>query len=139
MKRLFCFFVLALCAQLCYADESVAGHQLGSYSQFVTWLVSTFAILAVIFLFAFLLKKTRFVKSNTGKLVLLNQLYLGQKQRLAIIKAENRKLLIGISAGQITTLAELDDDKEQFDAAIREQQVLHEHQEHKTHDESNQN
>lgn len=137
MKRLYCFFLLASLSGNSNADESLAGHQLGSYTQFVTWLVSTFAILAVIFLFAYLLKKTRFVKSNTGKLVLLNQLYLGQKQRLAIIKAENKKLLIGISSGQITTLAELEDSKEQFASVMR--QDLQKQEECISHDESNQN
>ena len=102
--------LLSLCllsyAGIAVSDETTSGHELSSASQLFTWLLSTFAILAIILVVAYLLKKTRFVRNNSGKLVILNQLYLGPKQRVVVVKAKNRQIMLGVTQSQITYLTD---------------------------------
>lgn len=115
-------FLLSLCllsyAGIAVSDETTSGHELSSAGQLFTWLLSTFVILAVILAVAFLLKKTRFVRNSQGKLVILNQLYLGPKQRVVIVKARNRQIMLGVTQNQITYLTDLDDEKNEFDKEL---------------------
>lgn len=116
--------LLSLCllsyAGIAVSDETTSGHELSSASQLFTWLLSTFAILAIILVVAYLLKKTRFVRNNSGKLVILNQLYLGTKQRVVVVKAKNRQIMLGVTQSQITYLTDLDDEKAEFDKVLED-------------------
>ena len=107
--------LLSLCllsyAGIAVSDETTSGHELSSASQLFTWLLSTFAILAIILVVAYLLKKTRFV---------LNQLYLGPKQRVVVVKAKNRQIMLGVTQSQITYLTDLDDEKAEFDKVLED-------------------
>ena len=66
------------------------------------------------------MKKTRFVRNNSGKLVILNQLYLGPKQRVVVVKAKNRQIMLGVTQSQITYLTDLDDEKAEFDKVLED-------------------
>lgn len=110
----------AVLCSIAVSDETTSGHELSSASQLFTWLLSTFAILAIILVVAYLLKKTRFVRNNSGKLVILNQLYLGPKQRVVIVKAKNRQIMLGVTQSQITYLTDLDDEKSEFDKVLED-------------------
>ena len=116
--------MLSLCllayAGIAVSDETTSGHELSSASQLFTWLLSTFAILAIILVVAYLLKKTRFVRNNSGKLVILNQLYLGPKQRVVVVKAKNRQIMLGVTQSHIPSLTDLDDEKAEFDKVLED-------------------
>ena len=111
--------LLSLCllsyAGIAVSDETTSGHELSSASQLFTWLLSTFAILAIILVVAYLLKKTRFVRNNSGKLVIL-----GPKQRVVVVKAKNRQIMLGVTQSQITYLTDLDDEKAEFDKVLED-------------------
>ena len=66
------------------------------------------------------MKKTRFVRNNSGKLVILNQLYLGPKQRVVVVKAKNRQIMLGVTQSQITYLTDWDDEKSEFDKVLED-------------------
>lgn len=116
--------LLSLCllsyAGTAVSDETASGHQLSSAGQLFTWLLSTFAILAVILVIAYLLKKTRFVRNSQGKLSIVNQLYLGPKQRVIVVKAKNRQIMLGVTQNQITYLTDLEDEKAEFDRVLED-------------------
>ena len=84
----------------------------------ISWMVSTFAILFIIFLMAYLLKKTKFVKVNKGTLGIENQLFLSPKQKVVLIRAGTRKILLGVTQTQITYLADLEDPKLEFEKVM---------------------
>jgi flagellar protein FliO/FliZ len=79
-------------------------------------LLWTLACIVVILVLAFVV--TRLVAANggvrrggsgfrAGRLNVLSQLALGREQRLLLVEAGERYFLLGVTAGQITTLAEL--------------------------------
>ena len=44
-----------------------------------------------------------------------NQLYVGPKQRVVIVKAGSKKVLLGVTQNQITYLTDVDDVKLEFE------------------------
>ncbi len=103
-----------------YADETVSkdpmpkGPVIDTTSIF-SWLMSTFAIILLICVLAYFLKKTRFVKVNKGSLAIDNQMYVGPKQRVVIIRAGSKKILLGVTQTTITYLCDIDDPKLEFE------------------------
>jgi flagellar protein FliO/FliZ len=84
-----------------------------------SWFISTFAIIMVIFLMAYLIKKSRFVKVNRGSLAIENQLYVGPKQRVVMIRAGSKKMLLGVTQTNITYLCSLEDPKLEFEKIMQ--------------------
>lgn len=74
----------------------------------LSWLISTLAVLAVIFVAAYLLKKTRFVRLHGGTMTLKSQLALGPKERVVEIEIYGRHLLLGVASGQVSYLCEVE-------------------------------
>lgn len=73
----------------------------------VRWVLSTFAVLAVIILLAYILKKSRLVKVKNAQLQVESLLSLGPKERVVLLQAQGRQLLLGVTAQQITMLCDL--------------------------------
>lgn len=83
-------------------------------SQIITWLLSTFFILAIIFVLAYLLKKTRIVKNSVGKLAVENSLYIGPKQKILLVRAGDRRILVGVTPNSINYMCDYSDEKTEF-------------------------
>lgn len=114
IRRLICAFSIFAAASAAAAEDKAGGPVLDTASIF-SWVISTFAILSLIVAMAYLLKKTRFVKVNKGTLGIENQLYVGPKQRVVIVKAGSKKVLLGVTQTQITYLTDVDDVKLEFE------------------------
>ncbi len=114
IKKLLCLSGVFAWANVLAAEEKAGGPVLDTASIF-QWILSTFIIVSIIFIFAYLLKKTRFVKVNKGTLGIENQIYVGPKQRVVIVKAGSKKVLLGVTQTQITYLTEVDDVKLEFE------------------------
>ena len=114
IKRLVCVFSIIAANQVFAADEKAGGPILDTASIF-TWVMSTFIILSIIVIMAYLLKRTKFIKVNKGTLGIENQLYVGPKQRVVIVRAGSKKVLLGVTQNQITYLTDVDDVKLEFE------------------------
>lgn len=114
IRRFLCAFGIFAVAPVLAAEDKAGGPVLDTASIF-SWVISTFAILSLIVALAYLLRKTRFVKVNKGTLGIENQLYVGPKQRVVIVKAGSKKVLLGVTQNQITYLTDVDDVKLEFE------------------------
>lgn len=114
IRRLISALSIFAAASVLAAEDKAGGPVLDTASIF-SWVISTFAILSLIVALAYLLKKTRFVKVNKGSLGIENQLYVGPKQRVVIVKAGSKKVLLGVTQTQITYLTDVDDVKLEFE------------------------
>ena len=77
----------------------------------IKWLLSTIAILGIIFVLAYLLKKSRLVQKGTGNdMSLLSQMAVGPKERLIQVKVGQRYLLIGVTPHSVNLVADLSAD-----------------------------
>ncbi len=114
IRRLISALSIFAAASVSAAEDKAGGPVLDTASIF-SWVISTFAILSLIVALAYLLKKTRFVKVNKGTLGIENQLYVGPKQRVVIVKAGSKKVLLGVTQNQITYLTDVDDVKLEFE------------------------
>ena len=122
IKRIICAFSIFAVTDVIAAEEKAGGPVLDTASIF-SWVLSTFVILSLIVALAYLLKKTRFVKVNKGTLAIENQLYVGPKQRVVIVKAGSKKVLLGVTQSQITYLTDVDDVKLEFERIMSESDV----------------
>ena len=116
-------FSSAVCAQ-----ENVATRSVTSLKDILLWLISTIVVVACIFVLAFFLKKIKFVKGKTATLAIVDQLYVGPKQRVVMVKAGERKILLGVTPNNINYLTEVKDSHDKFS------ECLAEHQEPKAYD-----
>lgn len=81
---------------------------LASTAGLLKWLFSTLAVLGVIVFLAYILKKSRLVQRSVGSLKIESQVALGPKERLVQVQVGSRHLLLGVTAGSINLLTELD-------------------------------
>lgn len=109
------FLLTILSCNVCLAESGKT-----TEGQILTWLLSTFFILAIIFVLAYLLKKTRLVKKNFGRLSIENQLYIGQKQKILLVKAGDKRILVGVTPTNISYLTDYKDEKTEFDTLLKE-------------------
>ena len=114
IRNLICAFSIFAATDVLAAEDKAGGPVLDTASIF-SWVMSTFIILSLIIALAYLLKKTRFVKVNKGTLGIENQLYVGPKQRVVVVKAGSKKVLLGVTQNQITYLTDVDDVKLEFE------------------------
>ena len=89
-----------------------ASHDFTSVSSIASWLLSTILILGIIMVIAYLLKKTKFIKTGGNDLGTLNQIYLGPKQRVVLVKAYDKHILLGVTQNSITYLTEVNPNKD---------------------------
>ena len=122
IRRFLCAFSIFAVTDVFAAEDKAGGPVLDTASIF-SWVISTFAILSLIVALAYLLRKTRFVKVNKGTLGIENQLYVGPKQRVVIVKAGSKKVLLGVTQTQITYLTDVDDVKLEFERIMSGEDV----------------
>lgn len=85
----------------------LASGGLNSADGIIKWLLSTIAVLGVIFAFAYFLKRSRFVQRGAGPIVLENQIALGPKERVVQIKVGERHLLLGVTSNSVNLICDL--------------------------------
>lgn len=69
---------------------------------------ATLVVLALLAVLAWVLKRGALVTRGKGGLLVESALPLGERRSLAIVAVENRRLLIGLSPGQVSLITELD-------------------------------
>ena len=85
----------------------LASGGLNSAVGIIKWLLSTIAVLGVIFAFAYFLKRSRFVQRGAGPIVLENQIALGPKERVVQVKVGERHLLLGVTSNSVNLICDL--------------------------------
>ena len=85
----------------------LAENNLSTTTGIVKWLLSTIAILGVIVLFAFLLKKSRLVQRTVGPMRLEAQMAVGPKERVVQLQVGQRHILLGVTSNSVNFLMEL--------------------------------
>ena len=116
--------VAALLMPLCaFAEGSANAVPKGApgTGQIVSWLFSTCVIVAIIFVLAYIVKKTRLRVAGGGHCRILSQIQLGPKERAAEIVIAGRHLIVGVTSQQITLLADLGTDGREFAAKLSSQ------------------
>jgi flagellar protein FliO/FliZ len=117
MKKLAAAFAAALplCARAAGEAAGAAqgaaqhGSSLGT-GQIMSWLFSTCAVVAFVFVLAYIVKKTRIRVGGGGKSRVLSQIPVGPKERIAEVKIAGRRLVVGVTAQNISLLADLGPD-----------------------------
>ncbi|MBO6258539.1 MAG: flagellar biosynthetic protein FliO [Succinivibrio sp.] len=99
------------------ANATLNSSSVGMLSGLLTWLVSTVAILAFIFLLAYLLKRSKFAMRRNGALSVVAQLPLGPKERVVELEVHGRRMLLGVTANNISFLTHIPDDLNEKDFA----------------------
>ena len=89
---------------------SLAEGGLNTTSGIIQWLLSTIAVLGIIFILAFLIKKSRFVQRSGSSIRLETQMALGPKERIVQVRVGDRHLLLGVTPSNINLILELDND-----------------------------
>ena len=112
MKKLSALLTLML--PLCAAAEGAqgaAGAQGGiGTGQIVSWLFSTLAVVVFIIVLAYIVKKTRVRMGGGGQSRVLSQIPVGPKERIAEVRIAGRRLVVGVTAQNISLLADLGPD-----------------------------
>ena len=89
------------------ASEARSDGGFGAFS-LLSWLISTLAVMLIIFALAYLLRRSRYFTGRSGNLRLISHLALGPKERVVELEAGGRRLLLGVTPAQINLLCELD-------------------------------
>lgn len=90
---------------------ALAGGGVTSTAGLIKWLLSTVAILGIIFVLAYVLKKSRLVQRTTGSsMTLIGQMAVGPKERLVQIKVGERYFLLGVTSQNVNLVADLSSD-----------------------------
>jgi len=93
------------------AEEKVipkAPDPMGSAGKVIVFLLLT---IVLIFALAWLLSRIKgrgFIHSSHGNIKIIESQTLGMKEKIAVIQVGNKQILVGITAQQITHLADLD-------------------------------
>lgn len=85
---------------------------LNSTEGIIKWLFSTIAILAIIFIFGYILRKSRFVQRSVGGMRLIRQMSLGPKERLVQVQVGDKQLLLGVTSQNVNLIMVLDEGNE---------------------------
>lgn len=85
----------------------LANGGLSSPEGIIKWLLSTIVVLGLIFAFAYMLKRSRFVQRGGGGIVLENQLAVGPKERVVQLRVGQRQILLGVTSNNISLLCDL--------------------------------
>ena len=85
----------------------LAENTLSDAGGLLRWFLSTVAVLAVIVVLAYILKKSRFVRLKNRGMQVTSSLALSPKEKVIILEVEGKRLLLGVSAQNINFLYDL--------------------------------
>lgn len=97
----------------------LAENNLSTAGGIIKWLLSTIAILGVIVLFAFLLKKSRLVQRSVGPMCLEAQMAVGSKERVVQLQVGKRHILLGVTANNVNFLMDLTEPEEPEEPEVK--------------------
>jgi len=81
-------------------------------------------VLAIFFAFVWLLRKSgSLALINRGQLVIVAGLSLGMREKLVLVKVGEKQLLLGVTAGRIDKLLELEGEQRLFQNQDRQQEA----------------
>jgi flagellar protein FliO/FliZ len=122
MKKLFSVFILGLFfLAFAHAEEATnvvtsvdtapieVGKHVASNMDAMSMILSLFMVLAVIAISAFILKRFQGVRHSLNGLKIVTSLHVGTKEKLVVVQAGQKQLLLGVTAHQITLLETLDE------------------------------
>ncbi len=107
---LYGIFLLAPATVICAPSNSQAIKPI-STGNILNWSVGLVIVLSIFFLLIWLLKKinTGFV-TGSGQLQVIGGLSLGMREKIVVLKAGRKQLILGVSPGKIETLHVLEGD-----------------------------
>ena len=97
----------------------LAENNLSTAGGIIKWLLSTIAILGVIVLFAFLLKRSRLVQRSVGPMCLEAQMAVGPKERVVQLQVGKRHILLGVTANNVNFLMDLTEPEEPEEPEVK--------------------
>lgn len=114
-------FVYSSCANADEANNKLASSSLNSTEGLLQWMFSTIFVVALIFLFAYLIKKMRFIPKMSSDLSIITQLSIGPKERLVKVKVGDRHILLGVTPSSISYLCDVNTKDQSFDSVIKKE------------------
>lgn len=105
----FCALIasLGLLCDLACAEERAASTGPLTASGIGQWFLSMFAVLAIIFVLAYFLKRSRLVQHKSGQMNIVGQLALGPKERLVQVNIDGRDILVGVGQANVSYICDL--------------------------------
>lgn len=114
----FCAGLVASFAALAEEGTAAASKQAGkivSSADVMQWLLALLLVLAVFFLAVWLLKKSgSLALINNRQLGIVAGLSLGMREKLVLVRVGEKQLLLGVTAGRIDKLLELEGEQRLF-------------------------
>lgn len=99
--------------------EIASGVATLSAGDVITTLVMLFIVLGLIVALGWIAKKMRLgLPKAQGNMQVLNQMSLGQKERLVVVKVGGENLLLAVTAAQVSYIKTLPDDFEDLQESI---------------------
>lgn len=95
------------------AQGALAANTLSDAGGLLRWFLSTVAVLAVIVVLAYILKKSSFVRLKNKGMQVTSSLALSPKEKVIILEVEGKRLLLGVSAQNINFLYDLTENGQQ--------------------------
>lgn len=94
----------------CYAAEANAQAMKGPATvDIVQWLLGLTAVLISLFVFAFFLRRMgHFSRLESGRFRVLAALSLGSRERVVLVQAGAKQLVLGVAPGSVRTLCVLE-------------------------------
>ena len=122
MKKIFSLFIIGFSfLAFAHAEEAASsvtpvdiapvevGKHVASNMDAMSMILSLFMVLAVIATSAFILKRFQGVRHSLNGLKVVTSLHVGAKEKLVVVQAGQKQLLLGVTAHQITLLETLDE------------------------------
>lgn len=118
ISRLFLFCTGWVASAVVAADDASAPRQAGKIvtsGDVLQWLLALLVVLAVFLAAAWLLRKSGSLSLlNKGQLAVVAGLSLGMREKLVLVKVGDKQLLLGVTAGRIDKLLELEGEQRLF-------------------------
>lgn len=114
----FLFLLSAGYAHIASAEEKIAPVDPLSASSIMNMFMGLGLVLAIIFLMAWLVRRMGGMQVlGSQKIRLLGGLSLGAREKIVLVQVENKRLVVGVAQGQVSTLHVLDGEYEEDEVA----------------------
>jgi|GEM_PF-50296 len=115
LMRIFSCVFLLLIAGVSVAEETTVqvGKHVAPSTDAATMIVSLLIVLLVVFVSAYLLKKFQITAQGGNQhLKVISSIHVGTKERVVIVQAVDKQLVLGVTATQVTLLDTLNKSSE---------------------------
>lgn len=90
-------------------SSPIVGKHISSDVDLASMLTSLFVVVIIIFISAFLLKRFQLAQPVQGGLKIISSLPLGTKERLVVIQAGDKQVVVGVTPSSINLITELEE------------------------------